>query len=141
MGSWKECLDSESAYSVTPDIPKVRSLRKTAQGRLDFLKQFSATKDNANYIFEGYYTSALELLHSVVLQEGFKVLNHICLGFYLRDKLQRADLYRIFNDARYKRNGLTYYGNRMDFATARDAIENCERLITALEEMLNSRQL
>ncbi len=62
-----------------------------------------------------------------------KQLNDICIAFYLRDVLKREDLYRVFDDLRYKRNSLTYYGNKMDFETCKEAIEKCKIILNALE--------
>jgi len=60
-------------------------------------------------------------------------LNHICLGYFLRDVLKEDRLYNLFDDLRYKRNSLTYYGNKMDFETAKQSIENSKTLMKELE--------
>ena len=88
-------------------------------------------------MFEDYYTSILELLQAIVVIEGYKITNHVCLGFYLRDILKREDLYLIFDDLRYKRNSLTYYGKRMDFETAKKAVEKSKKLIESIKKSLS----
>ena len=50
--------------------------------------------------------------------------------------IKREDLFNTFDDIRFKRNSLTYYGNRMDFATAKDAIEKSKKLIKELNNYL-----
>jgi hypothetical protein len=50
----------------------------------------------------------------------------------MKDILKREDLYRMFDDIRFKRNSLIYYGSRMDFDTAKDAIEKCKKIIKEL---------
>lgn len=79
----------------------------------------------------------MEILQALTFSKGFNVLNHICLGFYIRDVLKRGDLFNIFDDIRFKRNSLTYYGKRMDFETARDSINKCKRLIKELRSIRN----
>ncbi|MCK5333918.1 MAG: hypothetical protein KAJ24_05360 [Candidatus Aenigmarchaeota archaeon] len=91
---------------------------------------------NCNFVFEDYYTSIIELLQAKTFKKGYKILNHVCLGFYIRDILKRDDLYLIFDDLRYKKNSLTYYGNRMDFDTAKQAIEKCKKLIKEINNIL-----
>lgn len=54
----------------------------------------------------------------------------------MKDVLKRDDLYRGFDDLRYKRNSLTYYGNRMDIDTAKQAIEKSEKIITEIKVFL-----
>jgi hypothetical protein len=72
----------------------------------------------------------------MIYKKGFNVLNHICLGFYLRDILKREDLFIVFDDLRYKRNSLTYYGKKMDFDIAKQAIDKCKILILELNKLL-----
>jgi len=86
-------------------------------------------------VFEDYYTSLLELLQAITFKRGFNVLNHVCLGYYLKDVLKRKDLYIIFDDLRYKRNSLTYYGSRMDYETAKQAIERCKKIIEEIDKL------
>src|SRR3989338_4101821 len=123
-----DCLQTYSSRQVSPDKEKAKSLRETAEGRINIITK-EINEKNANYIFEDYYSSLLEMLHAIVILEGYKVENHICLGYYLRDILKKEDLFRLFDDCRYKRNSLIYYGKRMDFETAKDAIEKCKSLI------------
>ena len=131
--TWAECIESTSSLEVSPDPAKVKSLIDTAKGRIEFLKSSSLAENNANYIFEGYYSSGLEMLYALVLLNGYKVQNHICLGYYLRDVLKKDSLFRLFDDCRYKRNSLVYYGRKMDFETAKVSIEKCLKLIKEIE--------
>ncbi len=136
--SWSDCLRSNSSMRITPDKEKARSLIETAEERLSVLLR-EINEKTANYIFEDYYSSILEVLHSLVLLEGYKVDNHICLGYYIKDILKREDLFRLFDDCRFKRNSLVYYGKRMDFDVAKDAINKAKRLFKELHEIIDSR--
>ena len=77
------------------------------------------------------------MLHAMLLFQGFKVSNHICLGYYLRDVLNKVNLFRWFDDCRFKRNSLVYYGRKMDFETAKHAIQKCKSLIKELHRKIN----
>ncbi len=134
--SWEECIETSSSLKVTGDKAKARSLIETAKGRNSFLKENIVKESNASYIFEAYYSSIVEVVHALVLIQGYKVNNHICLGYYLRDVLGREDLFRLFDDCRFKRNSLIYYGKRMDFETAKKVIDNCIRLFDELYRLL-----
>lgn len=137
--SWNDCLYSNSSVKITPDKEKARSLMETAEERVKVLVR-DLNEKTANYIFEDYYSSILEMLHALVLLEGYKVGNHICLGYYLRDVLKREDLFRLFDDCRFKRNSLIYYGKRMDFQIAKDAIQKAERLLKELNKIILERE-
>lgn len=134
--TWEECLESSASLKVTPNKAKVKSLIDTATGRMQFLAETNIKESNANYIFESYYSSVLELMHALVLLYGYKVGNHICLGYYLRDILQKQELFRLFDDCRFKRNSLVYYGKKMDFESAKCGIEKCRNLIADLNKFL-----
>lgn len=136
---WQECIDSGASLKVTPDLFKAMSLIDTAQGRIRFLDENTVKESNVNYLFENYYSSALELLHALVLILGYKVINHICLGYYLRDILEKQELFRLFNDCRSNRNSLVYYGRKMDFEIALSNIEKCKKFIEKLQIILDEK--
>ena len=71
-----------------------------------------------------------------MLLDGYKVNNHICLGYYLRDVLKNDEMFRLFDDCRFKRNSLVYYGKRMDIETAKDAIEKAKKLMNKLKSII-----
>lgn len=129
--NWSDCLANKSAKIASPDIHRAESLIETAKERISLIKDI--TEKNCNFVFEDYYTSLLELLQAITFKKGYNILNHVCLGFYLRDVLKRDDLYPIFDDVRYKRNSLTYYGSRMDYETAKQTIEKCKKIIKELQ--------
>jgi uncharacterized protein (UPF0332 family) len=135
--NWDDCLFNKSTKKTTPDLKRAKSLIETANERISLIKEIN--EKNSNFVFEDYYTSMLEILQAKLFLEGYNVLNHICLGFYLKDVLKRADLFNIFDDLRYKRNSLTYYGNRMDFETAKDSIEKSKKLIKELKFFIKIR--
>jgi uncharacterized protein (UPF0332 family) len=132
--SWNDCLENNSARKTSPDIKRAESLIETAGERIKLIKEVN--EKNCNFVFEDYYTSLLELMQATTFKKGLNILNHVCLGYYLRDILKREDLYQIFDDLRYKRNSLTYYGSRMEFETAKQAIDRCKRLISEVKIIL-----
>ena len=136
--TWEDCINNSSSLRISPDKAKARSLIDTALGRNMYLEENQIKQSNANYIFEGYYTSLVEIVHALVLLAGYKVNNHFCLGYYLRDILENDKLFRLFDDCRYKRNSLMYYGRKMDFNTAKISIEKCHQLINELKKFIDN---
>tara|TARA_Y100000310_G_C20355790_1_gene656578 strand:+ start:172 stop:600 length:429 start_codon:yes stop_codon:yes gene_type:complete len=139
QSSWEECISTNFSLKITADKAKAQVLLKTAKGRNEYLKENTIKESNANYIFEGYYSSILEALHALLLVDGYKVSNHICLGFYLRDICKREDLFRMFDDCRYKRNSLIYYGRTMEFSVAKEAITKCKEFFDKIEKLVKER--
>jgi len=136
--SWKDCLDSRNSLKITPDKEKVKSLIETADERIKCsLKKINS--QNANFVFEDYYSSIIELIHSLAILHGYKINNHLCLGFYIKEVLEKENLFFIFDDLRFKRNSLTYYGRKMEFEVAKTAIEKSKRLICELKIILRNK--
>ncbi len=127
---WEDCLINSSARKVSPDTKRAISLRETASERISVIQMVN--EKNCNFVFEDYYASLLEILQAKAFTQGYNILNHLCVGFYLKEVLGREDLYLIFDDVRYKRNSLTYYGKRMEFEVAKEAIEHCKKIMKEL---------
>jgi len=129
--NWNDCLESSSTRKVSIDKKRANSLLETSRERISLINKI--TEKNCNFVFEDYYTSLLEILQAIAFLNGYNISNHICMGFYLRDILKREDLFVIFDDLRYKRNSLTYYGTKMEFEVAKQAIQNCKRVISEIK--------
>ena len=112
------------------DEERAKSLIETAKERINLIEHI--TEKNCNFVFEDYYTSLIEILQAIAFKKGFNILNHICIGYFLRDKLEKEELFILFDDIRFKRNSLTYYGRKMDFKICNLAIEKCKRIINRL---------
>lgn len=132
--SWDDCIETFSVIKVSPDKERAKSLIETSNKRIEMIKDIN--ENNCNFVFEDYYSSLLELLQAMVVLKGYKVTNRICLGYYLKDIMKKEDLFLIFDDIRYKRNSLMYYGKMMDFETAKQTIEKCEKLIEQIKKVL-----
>lgn len=137
--SWNDCVECSSAVQISPDNKKAQSLLQIADGRISYLENNKIDENNANYIFEGFYASLVEYIHALACASGYKIINHLCLGFFIRDVLKKEILYRLFDDCRYNRNSLVYYGNRMDFNTAKNSIDKSKRLIKELKNIIVQR--
>ncbi len=132
--SWTDCLKLNKARKVISDKRRAESLIETAIGRIEQIGEI--TGKNCNYVFEDYYTSILEFLQAIGFWQGFNILNHVCIGYFLKEKLQRQDLFIIFDDLRYKRNSLTYYGKRMEFDVCKEAINKSKLLLNELDKII-----
>lgn len=128
--NWNDCLDFGNSRAISLDLAKSKSLVKIALARIDFTENNSITKENCNFIFEDYYSSVTEIIHSLALSKGYKITNHICLGYFTKEILKDNNLFVLFEDCRVKRNSLVYYGSEMEFETAKTAVEKCKKLIS-----------
>jgi len=140
LSNWNECINANFSIKITKDFQRAKSLIETSLERIKATNK-DLNENTANFIFEDYYTSILEILEAIILSEGYKVFNHICLGFYLKDILKKENLYRIFDDLRFKRNSLVYYGKRMDLETAKKSIEDSKKLMSEFNLLIKKYSL
>lgn len=137
--SWDDCIFANKAVKVSPDRQKAKSLIKTARERIEFIKAIQLTERNARFVFEDYYTSLIEVVHALAILDGFKIENHVCLGFYIKQVLNNEKLFVLFGNCRYDRNSVVYYGKSMDMETARLDIAKANVIISELGKTVDSR--
>lgn len=138
--TWNECIENNKSYLISPDIAKSNSLVNIAFDRMSFLKTITINSQNASYVFEMYYSSLLEIMHAIVLIKGYNVNNHVCLGFYLRDVLKRDDMFRIFDDVRYKRNSIVYYGKLLNYEIAKSTLNKLNSMVNDLKKYIKLKK-
>ena len=137
---WNDCLENNSARKIFRDKAKARSLIETSKNRIRFINSNEKSKNEfLNFIFEEYYSSILEILHALAILDEFRVSNHICIGFYLKKILKKEELFILFDNLRFKRNSIMYYGKTMNLETAKRAIDDSKFLIDELSKMLEKK--
>lgn len=111
------------------DIAKARSLTLEAAARHDFLLELSdkisLTNQNANYFVETAYDIILEFIRARLALDGYKasgISAHEAEVAYLREVgfAERDVLF--VNELRYWRNGILYYGKRVDLFYAQEVL-------------------
>jgi len=78
------------------------------------------------------YDSLREILEAICISRGYKVLSHICLGELLKTIVGDFD-YNEFDRLRYIRNGINYYGVKIDFEQGKKIIN---KIFTAKKKLL-----
>lgn len=67
------------------------------------------------------YDSLREILEAICVLNGYKVLSHICLGELLKKIIDDFD-FNEFDRLRFIRNGINYYGTRIDFMQGKEIL-------------------
>ena len=55
--------------------------------------------------------------------------------------MKNQELFRLFDDCRFKRNSLIYYGRKMEFDIAKSSIEKCKKLIEELNKIIKKYKI
>ena len=67
------------------------------------------------------YDSLREALEAICISKGYKVLSHICIGELLK-KLFKDFEYEELDRLRWIRNGINYYGTKVEFKQGKEII-------------------
>jgi len=67
------------------------------------------------------YDSLREVLEAFCISKSYKVTSHLCLGELLKSLVSDFD-FNSFDRFRYVRNGINYYGTKIDFEQGKKII-------------------
>ena len=92
------------------------------------IKENAANSANINEVnISAYvsmaYDSLREVLEALCISKGYKVTSHLCLGELLKTLVDDFDFVS-FDRFRYIRNGINYYGVRIDFEPGKKIMKN-----------------
>ena len=82
------------------------------------------------------YDSLREFLEAICISHGYKVLSHLCLGELLRTIIDKFN-FSEFDRFRYIRNGINYYGTKIDFNQGKEIIRKMFEMKSNLRRCLN----
>jgi len=68
------------------------------------------------------YDSLREILEAICILKGYKVISHICIGELLRKEIKDFD-FEAFDRVRWIRNGINYYGKKVEFDQGKEIVK------------------
>ena len=80
------------------------------------------------------YEGLREYCEAIGYLRGYKFLDHISIGFFLKDILGEDSIYKKFDRYRILRNKVNYYGSDIGVETVREAIVEVEKIVKNLEK-------
>lgn len=118
------------------DKELIRSLIEMADIKESAVKDAKIDENNVPAYVSMAYDSLREVLEALCISKGYKVLSHICLEELLKSIIDDFN-YTEFDRMRYVRNGINYYGTKIDFAQGKELIEK----IFALKKKVLAKHL
>lgn len=112
---WDSCIKKKEVISISKNVERTKSLIKQSEARKNFVMNQEIKRENAIFLLCDLYEAVVALLHALLYFRDYKVLNHICLGYYINDVLDNRKLFDLFDKNRKVRNGSMYYGEEYDF--------------------------
>ena len=109
-----ECFRKGMIKKARVDADLIKSLVEMADIKEQAVKTAQVNSQNVSAYVSLAYDSLREVLEAICISKGYKVLSHICIGELLKSLLDDFD-YDDFDRLRYVRNGINYYGTKVDF--------------------------
>ena len=131
---FNECIKKRIAKEVKEDKELIASLIKTSQNKFDSEKKLELNEVTSGSKISLLYDSLRELLEALALQESFKIYNHECYTYFLKEILNESIKGDEFDELRKIRNSINYYAKDVSVEEAKDILERIAKL---REEILN----
>jgi hypothetical protein len=131
-----ECNKKGLVKKIKIDGELIKSLIEMANINENTVNTANIDEMNISSYVSLAYDSLREVLEAICVLNGYKVLSHICLGELLKTLINDFD-YNEFDRMRYARNGINYYGVKVDFEQGKEMI----RKIFAMKNKLAKKYL
>src|SRR3989338_10374351 len=109
---WNECIKKRIAKNIKEDKNLVKSARGIAAVKIESSNALPEHLHIGKITL--LYDALREYLECVALEKGFKIYNHECYTAFLKEILEMSREGDIFDELRKIRNGINYYGRKLD---------------------------
>ena len=111
---------------VKKDFGKINSVKEIAESKI---KAANALADEHYYgKLTLFYDALRELLECVALVKGYKIYNHECYTYFLKEIIRESEKSDEFDSIRKIRNAVNYYGKELKPKQAEDLIKRIRNL-------------
>ena len=104
-----ECLKRRLAKEVKKDEELIKSILKTSQNKLDSENKLELSEITSSSKISLLYDSLRELLEALTIKKGYKIYNHECYTYFLKEIMNESSKGDEFDELRKTRNSLNYY--------------------------------
>ena len=124
---WKGCVDSLTAKRIRPDEGKIKSLLESSKKKLESEGRLEMDDVTSVSKFSLAYESLRELLEALAIKKGYKIYNHECYTYFLKEIISESAKGDEFDAIRKVRNGVNYYGKEL-------SPQQAEKIIKQIKE-------
>jgi uncharacterized protein (UPF0332 family) len=134
-----DCYRKNLIKKTKIDRELIKSLIEMSDMEESTVNSATINKTNVSSYISMAYDSLREALEAICISFGYKVSSHLCLGELLKTLIQDFD-YNEFDRMRYIRNGIKYYGAKIEFEQGREIIKKMFQMRKFSLKYLNLRR-
>jgi len=131
-----ECFGKNLIKRTKVDVGLIKSLSEISRVKEGIISSAEIDEITIPAYVSWAYDSLREILEAICISRGFKVVSHLCSGELLRTLLDDFD-FTEFDRMRYVRNGINYYGTKVQLNQGREMI----RKMFAMKKSLSEKYL
>ncbi len=133
-----ECIKKRIAKEVKEDKELISSLIKTSQNKLDSEKKLELSEVTSGSKISLLYDSLRELLEALAIKNGYKIYNHECYTYFLKEILNESIKGAEFDELRKIRNSINYYAKDISVEEAKEVLERIRKLRGEIIKLLKN---
>lgn len=133
---FKECIKKRIAKSINVDEELVSSLLKTSENKFFSESKLELSEITASSKISLLYDSLRELLEALSVKNGYKIYNHECYTYFLKEILDESEKADEFDDLRKIRNGINYYAKDVSVRESKEILKRITLLREKILELL-----
>lgn len=117
-----ECKRKGFVKKTRIDPELARSLAEMSDIKEKAIKSVNLDAENISAFVPMAYDSLREILEAICIMHGYKVTSHVCIDKLLSTIYPNVS-WQDFDRFRYIRNGINYYGKKVDFEQGKEIID------------------
>jgi uncharacterized protein (UPF0332 family) len=123
----RECIKKGFIKKTVVNSNLINSLIQMSMIKENTVRKAKLDEENISVYLSVAYDALREILESLCISKGYKVVSHVCLGELLRDLFTDFN-YSEFNRCRWIRNSINYYGEKVDLEQGKELIKKIFKL-------------
>ncbi len=131
-----DCFKKGFIKKTSINTELIKSLIEMSHIKEKTINRAEIDGENISVYVSVAYDSLREILEAICISKEYKVTSHLCIGELLKTMIEDFD-FNEFDRMRYVRNGINYYGNKIEMEQGKEIIGK----IFAMKNKLKKRYL
>ncbi len=133
---FNECIKKRIVKEVKEDKELIISLIKTSKNKLESEKKLELNEVTSGSKISLLYDSLREILEALAIKNRYKIYNHECYTYFLKEILNESVKGDEFDELRKIRNSINYYAKDISVDEAKDVLKRIIKLREEVVELL-----
>ena len=139
MMDWEQCNKQRLVKKMHVDRELITSLMKCSEDKSFSASLLELNERTYSSIIVLCYDSLRELLEALSIQNKYKIYNHECYVYFLKEILREEEFSKTYDRIRKIRNSIIYYGQNLSLEETKIIIRDIKLLIERCKKLLKEK--